>query len=65
MMPMRRLMGSMDPIEIAALKGQGLLEEKLSLTMDDFQAAISNTASSVDQEALGRYEEWTAEFASK
>ena len=64
MMPMRRLMNSMAPLEIAALKAKGELEEALGLQLGDFQDSIRKTQSSVDGATLRRYEAWTEEFAS-
>ena len=65
MMPMRRLMASMTPVEIAGLKKRGELEEALGLRLSDFQESIRKTQSSVDVETLKRYEAWTNEFASQ
>lgn len=64
MMPMRRLMESNDPLEIAAMKAKGELESKLRLDVEDFDEAIKRTSSSVDVDVLDQYTAWTEEFAS-
>jgi len=62
LMPMRRLLQGRSPQEVVELKAQGKLD--VSLTAEDFRAALSSTAPSVSPEHLGRFAAWEKEFAS-
>jgi len=64
MMPMRRLMEHHSATEIAEMKQNGSLDERLCLTMEDFKASIQRTQSSLDTASLAQYETWDREFGA-
>ena len=64
MMPMRRLLSILQPVEMQAMRQNGqLLIPKV--IMDDFSQAFQNTRPSVAQETSLRYETWEREYGSK
>eukprot|EP00294_Goniomonas_avonlea_P008107 CAMPEP_0114562350 /NCGR_PEP_ID=MMETSP0114-20121206/12482_1 /TAXON_ID=31324 /ORGANISM="Goniomonas sp, Strain m" /LENGTH=698 /DNA_ID=CAMNT_0001748029 /DNA_START=83 /DNA_END=2179 /DNA_ORIENTATION=+ len=62
MAPMRRVVAAHSPTEMARLKQEGNLQ--LTVTGEDFTAALANTKPSVSQGDLKRYEDWEKDFAS-
>lgn len=62
MAPMRRLVASKDPSEIAELKQEGKLE--ILVSREDFEGALASTQPSVGADTIARYEEWQEEFGS-
>jgi katanin p60 ATPase-containing subunit A1 len=63
MMPMRRMVSSKSPMEIKALRDQGLLET-LPVHMQDFLDAIRNIRPSVGASELRGYGKFQQEFGS-
>lgn len=64
MMPMRRILAVLQPIEMQTLRQSGQLTIPKVLMMD-LRQALSQTRPSVSRETSGRYAAWETEFGSK
>ena len=63
MMPMRKLLQQVQPLEIQAMRAAGQLQVA-NVVMQDFLHALENTMPSVNPDTIARYASWMATYGS-